>query len=100
MILTFSPSDYLRLYHSADDREWESAEQMGGSTLYFESPSPGGTGSAAKPIPMEQDHHYLSQRILVGDLDKDGQNEVIVVNNRDSFKKVLARVRSFKSGYM
>lgn len=101
MILSFSPSDRLRLYNSADGMEWESVEQMGGSALYFEAPSPGGGGSGGKPLPIEQDHHYLAQRILLTDLDKDGKNEVIVVNNKEgSLGKLFGRFRSYKSGHI
>ena len=96
-VVAFTPSDYLRVYGSDHDKEWESGDPLGGSNIFFEIPEKG--SSPQDPTP-ERNSHYIAQRILLVDMDKDGKNEVIVVNNRDSFKKVFSKIRSFKSGYV
>ena len=96
-IVAFTPTDYLRVYTGDREKEWESGEQMGGSNIFFEVPDKG--SSPQDPVP-DRENHYIAQRIQVADLDNNGRNEVIVVDNRDSFKKVFSKIRSFKSGYV
>ena len=48
--------------------------------------------------PTAFDGIYLQQRIFIADLDKDNQNEVIVVNNFDVTRGLFRRVRKYTSG--
>lgn len=96
MILSFSEKDLLRLYHSPDNMEWESPDPLGGSTLYFESPSKSLIDHEHKP---RSEPHFLAQRIVVTDIDQDDKKEIIVANNQiGMIGKIFDRVRSFKSG--
>ena len=46
------------------------------------------------------EHYYIAQRIHVVDMEGDGKNEVVVVNNRETLGKALSRFRSYKSGHI
>jgi hypothetical protein len=46
------------------------------------------------------DRVYLAQRIHIADLDRDGKNELIVVKNQDVARRLLSRLRIFKSGHI
>jgi len=43
---------------------------------------------------------YLPQRIIIFDIDKDGKNEVILLNNKDYARNLLPNLRIFKSGHV
>jgi len=93
--LAMSTAFYLNLISAEGEREWESAEDFGGTAVYLQYPSEG-----AAPIGeyKEQDKYYLPQRILIADVDQDGANEVLVSKNRDAAKGLFQRLRYFKGG--
>lgn len=95
VIVAFSKDDYLRVYDYDGSRDWESSEHYGGSALYIDTPSPDDPGSRT-----EDKRVYMKQRIHIADLDKDGKNEIIVVNNQEFSDRLFARLRTFKSGYI
>lgn len=88
-IVAFSKNNNLTILNQKGDKEWESDEHYGGSTLFFEVPNP--------DIPDRMDHFYLPQRIYIVDFDKDGSNEIIVVKNHDA-AAALVRMKYFKEG--
>ena len=90
MTLAFSDQDHLRLLNPDRELEWESDERYGGTTRYLEYKDP------IDPNNMER--RYLHQRVFFADLDKDGQNEIIVVKNKDLTGQYFSRFRAFKSG--
>ncbi|MBW2593901.1 MAG: VCBS repeat-containing protein, partial [Deltaproteobacteria bacterium] len=101
MIVAFNKSDYLYITDSAGAEEWKSSERYGGSATYLEPR----TGKSAQPSRADDDpgiidRIYLSQRVFVRDLDKDGKNEVIVVKNKGVAGRKLKRFRVFKSGHI
>ena len=44
--------------------------------------------------------YYLPQRIFISDIDRDGKNEVILLNNYDYTRNYLPNLRIFKSGHV
>ncbi len=101
LIVAFDKNDYLYISDPAGAEEWKSAEPYGGSTAYLEPRS----GMSQKNSKYDDEtramnRRYLSQRIFVRDLDKDGKNEVIVVKNKEVAGRKLARFRLFKSGHI
>jgi len=101
MILSFTSEEYLQIHSREMDSKWKSNRSMGGSGIYFETAMKN-TSSESAPSAgiMETDYYYILPRIHVADMEGDGLNEVIVVNNRDSMGKAISRFRVFKSGYI
>jgi len=102
MIVAFNRADDLLIIGRDGEQQWKSSAPLGGSMTYFEYPAPYSSDRAA-PIPgeVQMENFYLSPRILVVDMEQDGKNEVIVVNNRGGvLGKVFDRYRSYKSGHI
>ncbi len=101
MIVAFTKNDYLYLTDAMGNEEWKSSDRYGGSATYLE-PRTGKTAQSnqADDDADAMDRIYLSQRVFVKDLDKDGKNEVIVVKNKGVAGRRLARFRIFKSGHI
>lgn len=100
MILSFTSEEYLQVHSREMDSKWKSSRSMGGSGVYFEISDESSTrGSVLAGVP-ETEYYYILPRIHVADMEGDGLNEVIVVNNRDSMGKAISRFRVFKSGYI
>ena len=96
-VIAFTSSDYLRITDREGNEEWESTDATGGGAVYVEFPA---EGSASVGNVKEMDRFYLPPRILLSDVNKDGKNEVIVVENTDITRRRLARFRMFKSGHI
>jgi len=101
MIVAFTGQDYLEVVSREGDQRWASSSSMGGSGIYLEYYDPGDSaqGSALAGVP-EMEYYYIAQRIHVVDMEGDGKNEVVVVNNRETMGKSLSRFRSYKSGHI
>ena len=95
MIVAFTESDYLQILDQNGNEEWKSIERYGGSPAFLDKPPAMGPESKE-----EMDRVYLKQRIHVADLDKDGKNEIFVVNNQDLANRLFSRLRVFKSGHI
>jgi hypothetical protein len=86
MVLALDAEDYLRLYTPSGSQEWKSDERYGGSENFLAlSNEKGG----------ERRRLYLSHRIFVTDLDRDGKSEVVVVKNHTSTGRVFKRYRRY-----
>jgi len=92
MIVAFDKGDHIRLFTMSGEEQWQSDESYGGSMNYLEFSSHA-DGS-------DTDRLYLSQRIYIRDLDRDGKNEVIVASNQGSLGRLFARFRRFTSGHV
>ena len=90
MVLGFSDQDRLRLSNPDREVEWESDQRYGGTTRYLEYKDP--------TDPKNMERRYLPQRVFFTDLDRDGQNEIVVVKNRDLSGQYFSRFRAFKNG--
>lgn len=101
-IVAFTREDDLLVLGKDLEQHWKSSAPLGGSLTYFEIPE-ANASTQGSPITgqLDTENVYLPARILVADLDRDGKNEVIVVNNRAGITgKLLGRYRSFKSGHI
>ncbi len=101
LIVAFNKSDYLYISDPAGAEEWKSAEAYGGSATYLE-PRSGMVPKNSKygDEPRTMNRRYLSQRVFVRDLDKDGKNDVIVIKNREVAARKFQQFRLFKSGHI
>ena len=88
-IIALNEDDYLQIFTKDGTREYKSDEQFGGSVNFMDfEPHVGQT---------ETERFYLPQRIFIKDLDKDGQNEVIVVKNHAGSGRLFKRFRHYSS---
>lgn len=90
--VAYSPGDELRIYDPAGNLQWAGRETLGGTPLFLESVS--STDIRTK------DKTYLSQRLVVIDIDGDGQVEVVTVHNRDAARGLVERFRKYTRGRM
>ena len=86
-VLAYNYSDRLELFDENGAHEWTGSEHLGGSTLSF---SKGRVGKG------DVDFNFLPMRILIKDLDQDGQPEVIAVKNYEFARRNLQDFRMFK----
>ncbi|MDR0882874.1 MAG: FG-GAP-like repeat-containing protein [Candidatus Adiutrix sp.] len=82
------PAEHIFLFESAN-RSWESKEEYGGTMIYLDSPN---------PVPDSSRREYLPSRILIADIDGDGQNELIVAKNDRGGVPFMSKQRAFTSG--
>ena len=90
IITTLAGKGYLTLREISGKKKWSGKERYGGSATYLEFPSLEGTS--------QMDRYYLRQRLFIVDIDQDGLNEVILVNNFDASRSLASRVRLYKNG--
>ncbi len=88
--IAYSTGDELRIYDPAGSPQWAGQETLGGSPIYLEATS---TTDA-----RTTDHTYLTQRLIVADLDGNGNVEVVTVHNRDAARGFLERFRKYNRG--
>jgi TolB-like protein len=92
--LVLADDDHLRVYSPSGEQQWESADPYSGSEHYLErtdNPEELGTDNPEELV-------YLPHRLLLADLNGDGEIEVILVNNQRSTGRYFKRFRRFKSG--
>lgn len=88
--IAYSSGDELRIYDPAGSSQWAGNETLGGNPLFLEDKS--ATNALAK------DRTYLTQRLIVSDLDGDRKIEVVTVHNRDAAKGFVERFRQYTRG--
>jgi TolB-like protein len=88
----------LRVFDETGDMEWTSSERFTGGGVYM--PYPVDVSNTSAPEELRIKRYYLPQRISISDIDKDGKNEVILVNNKDFLKNLLPNLRIFKNGHV
>lgn len=93
-IVAFTASRYLQLLDAGGKPGWKSAEDYGGSGALIEKRDTGNNNLSKESM------QYLSARIEVHDLDKDGIDEVVVMSNNDTIGGSFSKSRIFKSGYV
>ena len=85
--VTFNQADHIRILSPGGKEIWKGAKQYGGSSLYFEKPK--------ADIEDTSNPHFFPMRLYVNDIDGDGKNEVITVNNHDEAGRHLERFRKY-----
>jgi len=96
-LVGFDRDDYLVVMGPGGEQEWRSDQALGGTTAFVEFPM---AASATIADYRDMDRFFLAQRVHVADLDADGKQDVIVVNNQEASGRMLARLRTFKSGHV
>jgi hypothetical protein len=96
IVAAFSRRDNLRLVTRQGETIWESRDEYGRTNTYVEAPE-----EAASSIGdyTEMDRRYLAARVLVTDVDGDGQDEVVVPRNEDS-AGLFQGMRMLKGGHV
>ncbi|MBI5590975.1 MAG: VCBS repeat-containing protein [Deltaproteobacteria bacterium] len=88
----------LRVFDNTGDMEWTSSERFTGGGGYLPYPADVNESSSHEELRIKR--YYLPQRVIISDIDNDGNNEVILANNRDMMKNLLPNLRIFKSGHV
>ena len=93
-VIAFNKKDYLGIYTDDGENEWKSDEKYGGSETHIEDRKNTENETGEGDI---KENTYLSQRIIITDLDKDGKSEVVVVKNHSIASRVFQKFRQFSS---
>lgn len=88
----------LRVFDKSGDMEWTSKDRFTGGGGYM--PYPVEVNDSKSSRELRNKRYYLPQRVFIYDIDKDGTNEVILINNKDYAKNLLPNLRFFKSGHV
>jgi TolB-like protein len=88
----------LRVFDKTGDMEWTSKDKFTGGGGYMPYPVDVNDSKASREVRNKR--YYLPQRVFISDIDKDGTNEVILINNKDYAKNLLPNLRIFKSGHV
>ncbi len=88
----------LRVFDKSGDMEWTSKDKFTGGGGYM--PYPVDVNDSKSSRELRNKRYYLPQRVYISDIDKDGTNEVILINNKDYAKNLLPNLRFFKSGHI
>ena len=78
--------DHIRLKDTSGSEIWKGDEKYGGTMMYYLLP---------KTERGTDNPQYLPMRLLIRDLDADGENEVIAVRNHEIAMKLLKIFRKF-----
>ncbi|MDJ0856751.1 MAG: FG-GAP-like repeat-containing protein [Desulfobacterales bacterium] len=100
-VVAFDKKDHIRVLGPGGNEEWRSYDPYGGSNTwlmtveqYRDSQKEGYIYSD----PMPTDLFWLSQRILLVDINGNGHNAVIVVQNADVTGGLMQRSRVYRQG--
>jgi hypothetical protein len=88
--IAYSPDDELRIYDPSGNAQWAGKETYGGNPLFLENTNANNE--------ISKDRTYLTQRLIIADLDGDNTNEVVTVHNRDAAKGWVKRFRQYTRG--
>jgi TolB-like protein len=100
--LTYTDNERLQLTSPGNKQEdWTSSEPYGGSYDFLISAGVYRQRAAtdyADPDRLPMEVFFVPQRILLADFDKDGRNDVFVVQNYDITRGLMQRSRSYRDG--
>jgi TolB-like protein len=82
----YNKADYIELIDPSGEVIWTGSEIYGGSMSYYVLP---------KTEPGVENREYLPMRLLVRDMDADGETEVIVAKNYEMASGLLKTFRKF-----
>ncbi len=80
----------IRVFDDARNLKWESDDVLGGTVSYM-----------ARPDTADRDkinRVYLQPRIIFSDLDKDGADELIAIQNKEATNHLFAGMKNFTKG--
>ncbi len=100
-VVVFDRKDQIRVLGPGGNEEWRSADPFGGSHTWMVTVEDYRDSQKEGYIyddPMPENYYWLPQRILLADVNGDGHNAVIVVQNADITKGLMQRTRVFRQG--
>ena len=100
-IVVFDNKDRIRVLGPGGNEEWRSAEPYGGSRTWLmtvEEYRDSQKEGYLYQDKMPDNVFWLSQRILLADVNGDGHNAVIVVQNADITQGIMQRTRVYRQG--
>jgi len=95
-LLLLDANDKIRLFDEKGKLKWRSRVQFGGSQRTKEEDDDRLDPSQQTDVTVKM--AYSPLRILVCDLDRDNQNEILINRNIEAFKKFLERLRIYIGG--
>ncbi|MEJ2641374.1 MAG: hypothetical protein P8010_17545 [Desulfosarcinaceae bacterium] len=101
-IAALTPGKKLSLYNNPKDRFWSGDISYGGSSVYLDdSQTLENRSKQLKQIGEETlKRYYLHPRMLMTDLDGDGIQELLIVQNHDAAKGIFRRSRILNRGHV
>ena len=88
--VAYSDSEKLRILDATGSPQWAGEETLGGNPLFLDATS--------SIDARTKDRIYLTQRLIVADLDDDGTVEVVTVHNSDAARGFVERFRKYTRG--
>lgn len=98
ILAQMTQSGFIEISDASGEVEWMSPERFTGSAAYLPYPSDD-SSDRQSDVPRKK-RYYLPQRILIYDIDRDGKNELLVINNKDLTTHLLPNLRIFKNGHI
>jgi hypothetical protein len=96
-IITIDQYDRLSVMRAGGTQLWKSDEYFGGTTRFI-----GGSGffnsSSAPKLEDQEARIYVPSRIIVTDINGDGQADVILNKNLSSASRLLKNMKNYPSG--
>ena len=96
--LSITSSSKLRAIDETGDTDWTSVERFTAGSFYL--PYPPERDENSRIAENVTDKYFLPQRIFITDIDHDGKNEVLLINNKDLTGKYIPNLRIFKNGHI
>ncbi|MDL2226944.1 FG-GAP-like repeat-containing protein [Deltaproteobacteria bacterium OttesenSCG-928-M10] len=84
------PTEHIFLFENGTERAWESKEEYGGTMTHLLP--------ANASVESNRFREFLPSRLLITDIDGDGQNELIVAKNDRGGVPFMSGQRAFTSG--
>ena len=94
--IAITQSDRLEVMSAAGGLLWRSEDYFGGTTRYLGGRDASGRETGAQP--HEQEQYFVPSRIVVRDLNQNGQPDIVVVRNIVSLSRVFGKLRSYSGG--
>ncbi len=94
-IIAMTENDTLRILDLSGEEKWSGDDTLGGSMVYLDIPDESASSIGDY---RETRRRYISLRLRVADTDGDGRNELIVIKNQDTARRLFSKLRVFKSG--
>ena len=101
-VVVFDRKDHVRVLGPGGKEEWRSFEPFGGGRTWLITVEEYRNSQKQGYLyndPMPDNFFWVSQRIILVDINQEGQNAVIVVQNADITKGVMARQRMYRQGH-
>jgi hypothetical protein len=100
-VVVFDRKDHIRVLGPGGKEEWRSYDPFGGGRTWLITVEEYRNSQKQGYLyndPMPDNFFWVSQRILLVDINQEGENAVIVVQNADVTKGILQRSRMYRQG--